>query len=120
MYRLEDFRKLVQDYGHVADFVVVYLREAHASDEWRLNNNEYSIRTHRNLQERLSAARMLHQMALPCPLLVDTMDNKAAASFRAIPERLVIVHNETVVYEGRRGPIGYDLKEVQDCLRKFA
>ncbi len=75
MYKLEDFRKLVQDYGKVADFVVVYMEEAHASDEWNLKNNPFSIRVHRNLEERLDAARILHQMALPCPLLVDGMDN---------------------------------------------
>ncbi len=119
MYKLEDFRKLVQDYGHVADFVVVYTYEAHATDEWHLNNNEYSIKVHRNIEERLAPARMLHQMALPCPLLVDTMDNMAVAIFRALPERLVVLLSGKVIYEGKRGPRGYHIHEVRDCLNAF-
>ncbi len=116
MYRLDDFRKLVQDYGHVADFVVVYTYEAHAADEWHLKNNEYSIKVHRNIEERLAAARMLHQMVLPCPLLVDTMDNMAVATFQALPERLVFLQSGKVIYGGKKGPFGYHMNEVRDCL----
>ncbi len=119
MCKLEDFRKLARDYEKVADFVVVYLREAHATDEWRIKNNRYSIRIHRNMQERFAAARMLHQMALPCPLLVDTMQDEAAALFRALPERLVVICDGTLICEGKRGPAGYCLNDVRNCLMTY-
>lgn len=32
-----DFTKVVQDFGDVADFLVIYIREAHPSDGWRWN-----------------------------------------------------------------------------------
>ncbi len=119
MYKLEDFRKLVQDYGHAVDFAVVYLREAHPTDEWCIDNTKYSIRIHRNIEERLAAARILHQMALPCPLLVDTMRNEAAASFRALPDRLVIIKKGKLVYGGNEGPVGYNIQEIRDNLKEL-
>ncbi len=118
MNKLEDFRKLVRDYGHVADFVIVYIEEAHSTDGWHIPNNEYTIRSHRNLEERLVSAKRLHQMSLPCPLLVDTMQNEATALFRASPERLAILKEGKVVYEGKRGPLGYSLKDIRNYLRK--
>ncbi len=118
MNKLEDFRKLVRDYHHVADFVIVYMEEAHSIDGWHIRNNAYTIRSHLNLEDRLTAAKRLHQMSLPCPLLVDTMQNEAGASFRAWPERLAILNEGKVVYEGKRGPIGYSLEDIQKYLKK--
>ena len=36
MNRLTGFRELVAEFGHVADFLVVYIEEAHPSDGWAL------------------------------------------------------------------------------------
>ncbi len=116
MYKLEDFRKLVQKYSPRVDFAVIYLKEAHAVDGCALRNNKYSIKSHRNMEERLDAARMLFRMGLPCRLLVDTMENQAAHSLRALPERLVILADGRVAYGGARGPFGYDLDKLRTVL----
>ena len=43
MAKLQDFNRVVEKYSDLADFLVVYVQEAHATDEWSVNNN-YDIR----------------------------------------------------------------------------
>lgn len=35
MYKLDEFKQLVKDFGDVADFLVVYVAEAHSTGEWK-------------------------------------------------------------------------------------
>lgn len=34
--QLESFGKAIQEFGKVADFIIVYISEAHAADEWNI------------------------------------------------------------------------------------
>lgn len=34
MFKLEEFRQLVKDFASVADFLVVYIAEAHSTGQW--------------------------------------------------------------------------------------
>lgn len=36
MAKLHDFGEIVRDFSDVADFVIVYIEEAHPSDGWAL------------------------------------------------------------------------------------
>ncbi|CAH1261670.1 DIO1 [Branchiostoma lanceolatum] len=109
----------MSDFAAVADFVVVYVAEAHPTDGWAMSNN-MDIRQHRCLEERLAAAEMLALHDIPCPILVDTMDNAAARAYAAIPDRLYIVMDRVCVYKGGPGPDGYLPEEVSDWLQKFS
>lgn len=62
---------------------------------------------------------MLQALGLPAPLVVDSMANEAMTYYSAIPERLFIILDGKVVYEGRRGPEGYHLEEVKEWLKKW-
>lgn len=44
------------------------------------------------------------------------MWNTANAVYGAIPERLYIIKDSTVLYQGGVGPFRYDLSEMQSCL----
>ncbi len=118
MGKLEDFRKLVHDFSEAVDFVVVYIAEAHTMDGWHLKNNN-NARPHQNMEERVAAAGSLVSLSLPCPLLVDTMQNTAAMSFRAMPDRIVVVKDGRLCHAGKRGPVGYSINDVRDCLNKL-
>ena len=39
-----DFIELSRKYSDVADFVAVYVAEAHASNEWKLDVNDSQVR----------------------------------------------------------------------------
>ncbi len=117
MYKLEDFRKLVQEYGDKVDFVIVYMAEAHAADGWNLINNRYGgVKEHKTIEDRIHAARQLQVLEPPCPILLDNMADKAGTIFRALPERLVVIRDELVAYEGDRGPVGYSLNTLKASL----
>lgn len=118
IYKLEEFKQLVKDFRDVADFLVVYIAEAHSTDGWAFTNN-LDINQHRSLEERLSAAEILVQKQPLCPVVVDEMTNVAAIKYGAMPERLYVLQAGKVVYKGKMGPWGYDPLEVRTFLEKM-
>ena len=120
MAKLETFKKCVTDFEDIADFVTIYIEEAHPTDGWAFNNNPYSIVKHVNIENRMFAAGMLANQKLPCPLLVDTMSNEANHFFSAVPEKLVIIDVEgKIAYIGGQGPSDYKVEDVRDWLECF-
>lgn len=106
-------------WADVADFAVIYIREAHPTDGWNIRGNRYSIRQPKTVQERLAAARQLYDFGIPCPLLVDSCSNIACGIFQAHPERFYIVLDGIVRYRGGPGPRHYRVDEVDDWLRSY-
>lgn len=41
---MNNFTKVVRDFEDVADFVIVYICEAHPTDEWRWNVSDFCFR----------------------------------------------------------------------------
>ncbi|CAM2116285.1 unnamed protein product [Caretta caretta] len=54
-----------------------------------------------------------------CPLVVDTMDNASSAAYGAFFERLYIIQEEVVMYQGGRGPEGYKISELRSWLDQY-
>ncbi len=103
----------------MADFVTVYIDEAHATDDWVFSSNPYKIKTHVKLADRIVAAEILNEKKLPCPLVVDSMANRARKLYGAMPERLFIILNGTITYVGKQGPHGYNIEEIQTRLDTY-
>ena len=104
-----------------ADFLVVYLEEAHPAERCHFTNS-FEVRTHETLLERLDAARNLEAAAgvsLPCPVFVDTMENAANVAYAAIPERLYIIKEGKVAFVGGDGPMNYSIPEMEKALRSM-
>lgn len=118
MYKLDEFKQLVKDFRDVADFLVVYIAEAHSTDGWAFTNN-IDINRHRSLEDRLSAAHILVQKDPLCPVVVDEMNDVTAIKYGAFPERLYVLQAGKVVYKGKVGPWGYDPMEVRSFLEKM-
>jgi hypothetical protein len=126
MGQLAAFIDLAEDHKD-ADFVTVYLEEAHPTEGWLYPSVEHFIKQHKILSDRLSAASILHTKLqalvkgrdVEVPLLVDSMQNSASRAFGALPERLVIIHEERVHFIGGRGPQDYSISEVSNSLREL-
>ena len=43
MARLKEFTQLVKEFNHVADFLIIYIEEAHPSDGWAFKVNERKL-----------------------------------------------------------------------------
>lgn len=44
MYKLDEFKQLVKDFGNVADFLVVYIAEAHSSGKSESDNHQQALK----------------------------------------------------------------------------
>lgn len=119
---LPAFRQLVEDFSDVADFLLVYIDEAHPSDGWEappMGPCSFNVRKHQNLEERLGAARkLIEHFSLPpqCQLVADCMDNNANVAYGVSNERVCIVQQRKIAYLGGKGPFFYNLKEVRQWL----
>lgn len=121
MAHLPKYNEIVQSFGKVADFVTVYIAEAHPLDEWALLNHEkFSRLQHRTLDERLSSASVLKSEGILGDLVVESMDNAALGLYAAQPERLYIIQDGDIVYKGGMGPIGYRPEDIKVWLEKYA
>ena len=109
---------MVNEFQDVADFVVVYIKEAHPLDEWFFEKQVYNLNQPVTNEERFAAARNLLEFGLNCPLLVDPIDNKANLLYNAYPEKLYIIKEGKVAFHTKQGPVYYDVKLVDDWLQK--
>ena len=74
-----------------------------------------------NFQERVEASKILldHKSAEDnYRLMVDLMTNKAGTAYAAMPERLYVVLDGKIIYEGLQGPFDYRLDEGEEYLEK--
>lgn len=117
MTRLSAYQRVVRQYADIADSLLVYIEEAHPSDGWVSSDAPYQIPRHRCLEDRLRAARLLDVQGTA--VAVDTMDNSSNSAYGAYFERLYILKDQRVVYQGGRGPEGYRLSELRDWLERY-
>jgi len=115
--------QLFDDYKDHADFLTIYVREAHPTDEWQMKSNEKDkddvcYAQPKTLAQRVAIANDFTQrFKYPVPFGIDQMDNAANDAYAAWPERLYILdENGYVAYKGGNGPFKYDPKEVRAWL----
>lgn len=102
---------MAKAYGDVAEFFVVYIREAHASDsKWPMAvPDREKILTPRTIgQRRTIAQKCLTKLKLDIPCLIDDMDNAVERAYDAHPDRLFVVDVDgTIAVRGGPGPWGF-------------
>lgn len=122
MKSLEKFKAICAKFQEAADFVTIYVAEAHPYDSGDLSD-EYKFRynTHKQMEDRIVAAQGLQDVfkVNNCPILVDFMDDKANKAYGAYPERLYIIMNNKIVYVGGMGPMDYKVDEVDEWLNNY-
>ena len=122
MNKFSAFKDLVAEFGDVADFVVIYIEEAHPTDEWFVHGLEHNYKQHQTLQQRFEAAELLtSQVDMPCPLLIDTMSDDANLKYAAVPERLYVISDGVVKYRSVKGPWCYvtAMNQMRQQLSKY-
>jgi len=126
MANLDKFGKLRQNFSEVADFVTIYIAEAHPAERGHFrvggDGGNFDIDTHANIADRLNAATTLREEAgealKGCKILVDPMDDRANIAYAALPERLYVVQDGQIIYQGGLGPFDYKISEVEAFLAK--
>ena len=116
--KLARFNEIIAEFCDAADFLLIYIEEAHPTDGWSFKNN-FDIKTHRSIGDRLMAAKKLSKLDPHCPIMVDKMDDNANKLYGALFERLYIVLDNIIVYEGEQGPHGYKVEEIGKWLKDY-
>lgn len=116
-----DIAQIYNDYKDHADFLTVYVREAHPTDEWQMKSNlkdDVCYAQPKTLQQRVAIAQdFTKHYKFPLPFGIDEMNNAADGAYAAWPERLYVI-DETghIAYRGGMGPFNYKPAEVRDWL----
>lgn len=104
-----------------ADFLFVYVREAHPTDGWVLKSNEKAgvvIAQPKTFEERQKVASQCAAMLKPnIPFHVDDVTDTVGNAYSAMPARLYVIDTAgKVAYKSGRGPFGFKPEEMEQAL----
>jgi hypothetical protein len=116
-----NFEKLYRRYGDRATFLMVYVREAHPTDGWRMESNDrLGVETAqpKTYGERAEVAgRCGRLLGLGFPLVVDTIDDAVGARYSAMPGRFYLIDRQgKIAFKNGRGPYGFKPDELEQSL----
>jgi hypothetical protein len=116
-----NMEKLYRRYKDRANFVMVYVRDAHPSDGWRMESNDrFGVTTEqpKTYGERVQVAQKCARLLdLGFPMLVDTIDDSVGARYSGMPGRLYLIDREgKVAFKSGRGPYLFKPAELEHAL----
>lgn len=116
--------RLYKQYRDKADFKVIYIREAHPVDGWRVPANDregIEVPDPKTEKERETVAQTCAaKLKISIPTLIDGMDNAVEKVYAGWPDRIYIVGKDgRIAYKGKPGPKGFDPKEAEKALKKL-
>lgn len=117
--RLNELYAKYQDKVH---FYMVYIREAHPHDGWRVPNNliENIIYDEPRTDEERTEVASACQLALDIrvPMLVDRIDNDVDNKYVGLPMRMFLVDADgKIAFAGKKGPFGWDDEAFEAALK---
>ena len=118
-------KTMYQQYGSHVPFLLVYIREAHAGDNWQSTRNEreqIDVAQASTLAAKQDHAAMCsRKLHLPFPAVVDGMDGAVETAYNAWPSRAFIVgENGRVLYSSRLTELDFHPEQMESVLRKLA
>jgi type I thyroxine 5'-deiodinase len=120
-----DLHRIYDEFKDRADFLTIYISEAHPEDEWQMDSNReehFVFKQPKTFEERRGIAKVLvDRLHYRIPVAVDTLDGSAEKAFAAWPERIYILGvGGRIAYKGAPGPFGFLPDEAERELRRVA
>jgi hypothetical protein len=114
--------KLYHEYKDRAEFYVVYIREAHASDGWQMNINiqqNVVLSNPKSYEEKGEVAQICAlRLGIEFPTLIDDFDSSTELAYTGWPDRLYVVDREgRIAYKSKPGPFGFRPDEMEAALQ---
>ena len=125
MRQVDALEKLYQDNKEIAEFRIIYIKEAHAADgDWPMDlAKELNITEHDDLPERCATAeKLLKDNSLTIPCVADGMDDAVNKAYHAWPDRIFVVRRDgRLAVAAGQGPWGFEpgLKATEKWLEDF-
>ena len=108
-------------YQDKIDFVIVYIREAHA-DRLEKDQDVAVKNQPKSLAERMVlATQCVAKYKFTIPMVLDNLEGSVAKAYQAMPVRVTITDTAgKVVYYGGKGPRNFKIPEIEAALKKLA
>jgi thiol-disulfide isomerase/thioredoxin len=108
-------------YKDEADFLMVYVREAHPTDGWKMDSNAkagVSFKQPTTYGERVEVCEAFRKKLTPgMPVVVDDINDPAGTAYSGMPARLYVIDaTGRVAYKSGRGPFGFKPQEMEQAL----
>lgn len=117
--------EMYQEYKDIAEFRIVYIREAHAIDSIRPTEfaQHKGIFEAKDFGQRCTTAEvMMKETEVSIPFIIDNMDNQVASAYQALPDRIFVVRKDgRLAVAAGRGPRGFvpALKDTRTWLGQY-
>jgi len=108
-------------YKGEATFLMVYVREAHPTDGWKMESNTrvgVAVKQPTTTTERREVCELFRKKLKPgMPVLVDEISDPVGNAYSAMPARLYVIDtNGKIAYKSGRGPFGFKPSEMEQAL----
>lgn len=116
-----DLERWHREAGDAARFLLVYVREAHALEEWVTPDNTrdgVAVSQPLTLDARCDAAQaMCSRLDVSMPAVTDTVDDAVSTVWGAWPDRIYVLDEAGVVaLKTAVGPFGFQTRDVRELL----
>jgi hypothetical protein len=116
-----DLHRIYDKYKDRAEFLTIYISEAHPNDEWQMDSNrteQFVYDQPKNFEARRELAKVLvDRLQYRIPVAIDSIDNRAEALFGAWPERIYVLEpGGRIAFKGEMGPFGFYPEEGEKAL----
>jgi len=75
-----------------------------------------AITQHRSIEDRLEEARLLQEIYPDIPVYVDTLENRLNCAFAAFPERLFVIIDNVIMFEGGTTTLNYSVSKLEKWI----
>ena len=104
-----------------ANFLMVYVREAHPTDGWKMESNTKAgcrRSSRRRYDERVAVCdAVLRALKPSMPVVVDEIDDPVGNAYSGMPARLYVIDTAgKIAYKSGRGPFGFKPAEMEQAL----
>lgn len=108
-------------YQNDANFLMVYVREAHPTDGWKMESNaraDVAVSQPTTLDERTAVCTQFCQRLKPTmPVAVDELDDRVGNAYSGMPARLYVIDRAGLIaFKSGRGPFGFKPAELEQSL----
>jgi len=116
-----DVDTVYQRHKNDAHFLMVYVREAHPTDGWKMASNSrvgVAVKQPTTFGDRLTVADQFCKRLKPTmPVLVDEINDPVGQAYSGMPARLYVIDGQgKVAYKSGRGPFGFRVGEMEQAL----
>ena len=116
-----DVERVYQRYKKDAHFLMIYVREAHPTNGWKMESNSragVAVKQPITFAERVSACNQFcTHLKSTMPVVIDEINDPVGNAYSGMPARLYILDRAgKIAYKSGRGPFGFRAGEMEQAL----